>query len=250
MTLRIRLSAIFFMLIVTPLLGFAQEAAPVPTEPVKPPRIPVTTTIGVQVSGTDVQYAKVLYAGLSVQQARGPDNWYLRGYYYGSYAPTYDGYITRLDYRNENVKIKGRYDVWTGILSEYNYTDPIGYYFLSYGTGKQFDARNKGEIGIGMLSVYNSSEGDKPAVSFSITGSKPISKNLTFDARILALQPVDKLSDTKLDSDLGLSYALTQGLSLRLGWTANNFAQNLYIAGEKWTSNVQLMISFNKTTTR
>ena len=100
-----------------------------------------------------------------------------------------------------------------------------------------------------MLTIYDDGEAAKPALNCSIIASKPLSKSLTFDARILALQPMDKLSDTKVDSEIGLSYALTQGLSLRLSWSANNVLRN--VSAEKdWTSNKRLTLSFNKTTTR
>ncbi len=127
--------------------------------------------------------------------------------------------------------------------------DKSGYEFVSYGIGKQLGARSKGDIGLGLLKTYDTVDDTSPAVVGSIRARAPLSKRLTFDSDVLALQPTESLRSTKLDSDLGLSYELAPNLYLRLGWQATNLIRPVRGTHE-WDSVARLSISFRRTTRR
>jgi len=238
----------------------ASPAAPSATaKPAAPKKPTVTRTIEAQLSGLATEYSDQIYARLSMQESRKPRNWYLRGSY--SQTATESGVwkvnvaTTRLDCRVERTRPNDRYNVLIGVMNRRDRdltptsTERTGYHFLSYGVGKQLDIRNKGDIGLGLLTLYDDGDTAKPAVGCSIIGKRPLSKKLTLDSQILALQPLDRLRSTKVDSEIGLSYELTQGFSLRLGWSGNNLVRP--IRGTKvWDSIVRLTISFRRTTTR
>jgi len=234
----------------------AAGVAPKPASPKKPT---VMRTIDVQLSGLTTEYADQIYARLSLQEKQARRDLYLRGSY--SHTATESGAwkvnvtTTRLDGRVERIRAGDRYNVWIGVMNRRDRdltrtsTEQTGYRFLSYGVGKHLDIRNKGDIGLGLLTLYDDGDTAKPAVGCSIIGRRPLSKKLTLDSQILALQPVDRLRSTKVDSEIGLSYELTQGFSLRLGWSANNLVRPVRGTRE-WDSIIRLTVSFRRTTTR
>ena len=225
-----------------------------------PKKSPVTRTIETQLSGFTSEDADQLYARLSLRETREHRDWYVRGSFSRT-ATDYAGYDARVttskfDSRLEQERAEDAYDVWTGILSKRerdpatrHYPKRSGYHFLSYGFGRQLDARTKGDIGLGILDIYDQDDGSRPAAISSIRGRRPLSKRLTLDGDILVLQPMDRLRSTKVDSDLGLSYGLAPGLSIRLGWSANNLIRSVR-ASREWDSVIRLSISFRRTTTR
>jgi len=224
------------------------------------PKKPVTTrTIEAQLSGLTTEYADQIYARLSLQKTQDRRLRYLRGTY--SHTATESGswkvnvITSRFDCRVEQPRPTDRYNVWIGVMNRRDrdlrpgVTERTGYNFLSYGVGKQLDARNKGDIGLGLLTLYDDGDTSKPAVGCSVLGKRPLSKKFTLDSQILALQPLDRLRSTKVDSEIGLSYELTQGFSLRLSWSTNNLVRP--IRGTKeWDSITRLTVSFRRTTTR
>lgn len=234
----------------------AAGVAPKPASPKKPT---VTRTIDVQLSGLTTEYADQIYARLSLQEKQARRDLYLRGSY--SHTATESGtwkvdvVTTRLDSRVERIRAGDRYNVWIGVMNRRDRdltpttTEQTGYHFLSYGVGKHLDIRNKGDIGLGLLTLYDNGRSTRPAVGCSIIGRRPLSKRLTLDSQILALQPLDRLHSTKVDSEIGLSYELTQGFSLRLGWSANNLVRPVRGTRE-WDSIIRLTVSFRRTTTR
>ncbi|HUV04593.1 MAG TPA: DUF481 domain-containing protein [Armatimonadota bacterium] len=237
----------------------APASSAVAAKPAAPKKPTVTRTIEAQLSGLTTEYADQIYARLSVQESRQPRNWYLRGSYTSTATESGTWKVnvttTRLDGRVERIRTGDRYNVLIGVMNRRDRdltrttSEQTGYHFLSYGVGKHLDIRNKGDIGLGLLTLYDDGDTAKPAVGCSIIGRRPLSKKLTLDSQILALQPLDRLRSTKVDSEIGLSYELTQGFSLRLGWSANNLVRP--IRGKKeWDSIVRLTISFRRTTTR
>jgi len=220
----------------------------------------VTRTIETQLSGFTSEDADQLYARLRLEEKSARKSWYVRGLFSRT-ATKHSSrkvHVTtqKLDSRLERVTAPQRYTVWTGVLSRRDrdyaiktYPRRSGYHFLSYGFGKQLDAKTKGDIGLGVLEIYDENDGTKPALVLSIRGKRPLSKNVTFDGDILAFQPTDRLRSTKVDSDLGLSYKLGEGLSLRLSWSATNLIRPVRSSRE-WDSVVRLSVSFRRTTTR
>lgn len=235
----------------------AVPAAPVKA-PAKPKMPPVTRAFETQISGFASDYADQLFGRLSFQEKKGGKDWFIRGSL--SRTATESGSskthvtTTRLDFRDEQARRAGRYDVFAGVMSERERdlsstrSERSGYHSLSYGIGKKFDARNRGDIGIGVLNIYDEDDGTKPALSCSIIGRRPLNSKLSVDAHILAFQPLDKLSDTKVDSEVGLSYDVSPEISLRFGWSANNLVRPIRGAKE-WDSVLRFTISFRRTTT-
>ena len=263
MLARPRIFALIFGLIFIPMSLFAQTTtAPKPKQQApKPKRIPITRTFDTQLSGFTSQDADQLYARLSMQENRDSRSWYIRGSI--SRTATKNGNTenhvstTKLDSRYEHATSKEGYNVWTGVLSRRD-RDPggkkkskqSGYESISYGIGRQMGPKAKGDIGLGLLDVYNDEDGTAPAVMCSIRGRHPLSKKLTLESDILALQPTDRLRNTKVDSDLGLAYELAPGFYLRLGWAANNLIEPVRNTSREWDSVIRLSISLRRTTTR
>ena len=99
---------------------------------------------------------------------------------------------TKVDSPYKHTTSKEGYNVWTGVLSRRD-RDPggkkkskqSGYEVFSYGTGRQMGPKAKGDIGLGLLDVYNDEDGTAPAVMCSIRGRHPLSKKLTLESDIL-----------------------------------------------------------------
>ena len=227
--------------------------APKPkTARVKKP--PITRTFETQLSGFLSEDSEALFARLSMQEIRAPQNWYVRGSF--NRTETRNGsssHVTtqRFDSRLEHMRPNKEYTVWTGVLSRRDRhiginANTSGYHFLSYGFGRQLDPKTKGDIGLGLLDVYDEEGGTKPALMTSIRIKKPLSKSLSLDGDTLVLQPLDKLSSTKVDSDLGLAHELSPGLALRLSWSATNLIRPIRSSHE-WDSIIRLSISYRRT---
>lgn len=218
-----------------------------------------TRTIEAQLSGFTSQYADQIYARVAYQEQHPGRDWYVRGSYSrtatGSGKSSAEVDTIRLDLRHETPRDNGQYNIITGVVNR-RVNDYVskkdresGYHLFSYGIGKQLDARNKGDIGLGLLETYDSKDGTRPAIVCSILGKRPLNNKLTLDSYILALQPLDRLRSTRLDSDIGLSYALADGLAVRLSWSANNLVKP--IRGDyEWDSIIRLTVSFKRVSTR
>lgn len=228
--------------------------APKP-KPAKPKKPPITRTFETQLSGFTSEDADALFARLSIQEIRAPKSWYIRGSF--NRTATRNGtssYVTtqRFDSRLEHMRPSKEYTVWTGVLSRRDrhvgsrVPNTSGYHFLSYGFGRQFDPKTKGDIGFGLLDVYDEPGGSEPAMIASVRVKKPLSKTLSLDGDTLILQPMSKLSSTKVDSDLGLSHELAPGLALRLGWSVNNLIRPIRSSHE-WDSIIRLSITYRRT---
>lgn len=223
----------------------------------KPKKPPITRTFETQLSGFTSEDADALFARLSMQETRAPKNWYIRGSF--NRTATKNGtssHVTtqRFDSRLEHMRPDKEYTVWTGVLSRRDrqvggrLPNTSGYHFLSYGFGRQLDPKTKGDIGLGLLDVYDEEGGTGPAVIASVRVKKPLSKTLSLDGDTLILQPMARLDSTKVDSDLGLSHELAPGLALRLSWSVNNLIRPIRSSHE-WDSIMRLSITYRRTST-
>jgi len=231
-----------------------QKAALAPAK--KPP---ITRTVETQLSGFTSQDADQLYARLALQETRAQRSWYVRGAI--SRTVTKNGstssvITSKLDSRLEHSAGAKSYSVWTGVLSgrDRDYSTKqndqrSGYEFLSYGYGRQLGAKAKGDIGLGVLKVWDDETSTRPSVVFSVRGRHPLNKSLTFESDTLLIQPLDALRSTKIDSDLALAHELAPGLSLRLGWSLNNLIRSIH-NNREWDSIVRLSISYRRTSTK
>gem|GEM_PF-3484603 len=223
------------------------------------PKKPTTTrTLDTQVSGYTSQDANSAYARLSIDEKKNDRTWYVRASITrtattvkkSSHVLTY-----RLDSRHEQIRNgSNEYNVLTAVTSardrgSSNNLKKSGYQFLSYGIGKQFDPRTKGDMGLGLLNVRDEDTGIQPALVVALRGRRPLSRKLTLNADILALQPVEKLRSTKLDSDIGFAYEMAPGFFLRLDWQATNLIRSAY-SYKEWDSVIRLSVSFRRTTTK
>ena len=223
---------------------------------VKPKKPPVTRTFETQLSGFTSEDSEALFARLSVQEVRAPKNWYIRGAFNRTETKNAtSNHVTtqRFDSRLEQMRPNDNYNLWTGVLSRRDRhigkkDNTSGYHFLSYGFGRQLDPKTKGDIGLGLLDVYDEPGGGKPALMSSIRIKKPLTKTLSLDGDVLVLQPLEKLSSTKVDSDLGVLHTLSPGLGLRLSWSVTNLIRPVRSSHE-WDSVIRLSISYRRTST-
>lgn len=224
------------------------------TSATKKPKL--TRTIDTQVSGYTSQDSDSIYGRLSVEEKRDGKTWYARGSVTRtsthvtrtSHVLTY-----RLDSRHERMRNAEEYNVFTAVVStrDRNSSTRVrksGYQLVSYGTGKQWDPKTKGEIGLGLVNVRDEDTGVQAAIVAGLRASRPLSTKLTLNSDFLAIQPIDELRSTKLDSDIGLAYQMSPGFYLRLGWQATNLIRSAYTYKE-WDSTVRLSISWRRTTT-
>jgi hypothetical protein len=159
----------------------------------------------------------------------------------------------RLDSRFEQMRNKSDYNVLTAVASARDRGSSSsklrksGYEFLSYGIGRQFDAKLKGDIGVGLLNLRDEDTGLQPALVAAVRGRRPFGSKLTLTTDILAIQPMSRLRSIKLDSDLGLAYQLGPGFFLRLDWQATNLIRSA-ISFREWDSVLRLSFSYRRTT--
>lgn len=212
-------------------------------------------TVEAQLSGITTNYSDQIYARLSLQEEGESRRWYLRGTYNRTTTDSGSSetrvLTSRADFRHETLGNSGDYHVWSAVLSRRDRdksrgVERSGYQFTAYGIGKQLDARNKGDIGLGFLHKYDNGGDTKPVVYCSVIGTGYLREKLTTDGRILVLQPIDSLHSTKLDGEIGISYALTDGLAVRLSWSANNLIRPVQ-GDREWDSVVRLTFSYQHT---
>lgn len=223
----------------------------------KPKKPPITRTFETQLSGFTSEDADAYFGRLSMQETRPPKNWYIRGSFNRTATKnSVSNHVTtqRFDSRLEHIRPDKEYTVWTGVLSRRDrqvggrLPNTSGYHFLSYGFGRQLDPKTKGDIGLGLLDVYDEEGGTEPAVIASVRVKKPLSKTLSLDGDTLILQPMARLDSTKVDSDIGLSHELAPGLALRLRWSVNNLIRPIRSSHE-WDSIMRLSITYRRTST-
>lgn len=240
-------------------LADAQQPAKPKASPAKPAakKPTITRTLDTQLSGYTSQDADSIYARLSMDEKKDGRTWYVRSSINttatnvnrSSHVLTY-----RLDSRLERMRNTSDYNVLTAVMSARDRGSSStkirksGYQFASYGTGKQLNAKTKGDIGIGLLNLRDEDTGIQPALIAALRGKRPLSTKLTLTTDILAIQPMSRLRSTKLDSDLGLAYELAPGFFLRLDWQATNLIRSA-ISFNEWDSVIRLSVSFRKTST-
>ncbi len=232
------------------------EAEPSRTVTFKPS---VTRTLDTQLSGFTSQDAEQLFARLALQETRKKQNWFVRGSL--AKTKTINGKSTasvltsRLDSRLEHMTSPNSYTVLTGVLSrrDRNYSkrkdQESGYQFMSYGVGKPLGPKAKGDIGLGFIEIFEESRGISPSAMVSLRGSRPLGKTLTLESDLLVLQPLTRIRDTKIDSEIGLAHALSPGLSLRLTWSLNNLVRSIN-TNREWDSGIRVSISYRHTSTK
>lgn len=212
-------------------------------------------TVEAQLSGLTTNYSDQIYARLSLQEEGKSRRWYLRGTYNRTTTDSGSSetrvITSRADFRHETLTDSGAYQVWSAVLSRRDRdkargVERSGYQFTSYGVGKQLNARNKGDIGLGFLHKYDNGGQTEPVVYCSVIGTGYLRKKLATDGRILVLQPIDSLHSTRLDGEIGVSYELTDGLAVRLSWSANNLIRPVQ-GDREWDSVVRLTFSYQHT---
>lgn len=229
-------------------------------KPAKPVPPSITRIVETQLSGFASQDAGQLYTRISLQETRKTQNWYIRGSLSVTEARsgTYRSNVTtgKIDSRLERTTSPQSFMVVTGVLSSRGrnpagkkYPKQSGYQFLSYGYGRTFGPKAKGDIGLGVLQILEDGSGFAPALMCAVRGRSPISKALSWESDVLVLQPVGNLADTKIDSEIGLIHDLSPGLSLRLIWTLNNLVRSINSSRE-WDSGVRLSISYRHVTAK
>lgn len=221
------------------------------------PKTPITRTIDTQLSAYTTEYAEQLYLRLLYQEKGGDADWHLRGSFIrtATVSGSSRKYVTttKIDYRREHPRsnTKSDYDVWAGVMNRRDRdltvgSEKSGYHFFSYGVGKQLDTRNRGDIGIGILETYDDGRGTRPALSCSVIARRPIAEKLSLDGQILVLQPLNDFGSTKVDSEAGMTYDLSQGFSVRLNYSANNVVKPLR-GDTMWDTMLRLTFAYRHT---
>lgn len=223
-------------------------------------RQPIVRTVETQLSGFTSQDAEQFYTRLSLQETRKSQNWYIRGAL--SRTETRNGsshsevMTSKLDSRLQHMISPNVYSVVTGVLSRRDrnpssktYPRDSGYQFISYGYGRPLGPKANGDIGLGLLQVFDDGGSAKPALMCAVRGTHSISRVLSWESDVLVFQPMDSLSDMKIDSEVGLVHDLSPGLSLRFTWTLNNLIRSVN-SNREWDSGARVSISYRHTTTK
>ncbi len=263
--------ALIICIIGTPIL-LAQESAQtapkrktgsnstIKTASVNPKKPSITRTFDTQLSGFTSKDADQFYLRMSLSEKKSRRNWLIRGAYIrtATKSANTSSHVTtqRIDSRLEYTQQDGDYTVWTGVLSRRD-RDKVskkqprksGYHLFSYGLGKQFGPKMKGDFGVGFLEDYDNGTGTKPTFVASIRGRHALSPKLVLESDILLLQPVGRSSSTKVDSDISLVHEFAPGLSVRLGWSANNLIRSIR-GSREWDSILRLVVGYRHTSTR
>ncbi|MDI6829612.1 MAG: hypothetical protein QME62_14130 [Armatimonadota bacterium] len=268
--IRIAVALIIFVF-GTPILMAQETAQTVPkrktesnsttqTAFVKQKKPSVTRTFDTQLSGFTSKDADQLYLRMSLSEKKSQRNWLIRGAYIrtATKSANTSSHVTtqRIDSRLEYTQQDGDYTVWTGVLSRRD-RDRVskkqpkksGYHLFSYGVGRQFGTKMKGDIGVGFLEDYDNGTGTKPTFLASIRGRHLLNPKLALESDILLLQPLENFKSTKIDSDISLVHEFAPGLSVRLGWSANNLIRSIR-GSHEWDSILRLVIGYRHTSTR
>ncbi len=123
------------------------------------------------------------------------------------------------------------------------YPKNAGYYLVSGGIGKKISKGVESDLALGVLSTYDGDSETDAAMVASLRARLPFSSKFTFDGRAYGIFPVGR--NFRLDTDLALSYKLTDNLYVNFGWSANNLVKPTKRA-EDWDLSNRLSFLYRK----
>lgn len=243
--------------------GAARSAAGAPRAATRTaaarPRGQTRNSLELELTGATSTASDLAFARVRLEQANAVRAWTLRTGYTLSASKTYrasgevlDNPVSTFLLDTRYVNNHGSTFTFAGAGANLRFRDEdtrrypkrSGYVLLNGGIGQKLNAVTEGDIGLGLISVYDD-DGQQvdPALTSRLRARVPFGARLTLDAQATGMLPFSQ--GFKVDSDTTLNYRLTEGLFMRLGFSANNLVIPVRGAGD-WDLTTRLSLLYKR----
>ena len=232
-------------------------AKPKAAKPAAKPK--ATKRVDVELSGSTSETSDQFHTRLAINRRAGRRQWFVKYGYGATVTRTYTKNktnkteidTTTLDaqYRSDQ---KRTYNFVTAAAYIRNrspetttYGDLSGYYMLSAGVGRKLLPGLEGEFAVANVHRYEPDTGTQVQPACTLRLKTPVNDAITLDGESNFVDPLSH--DRIVDSRINLTYKLTQALSLRMTYLANNLSPNPNSRSE-WDRSFRVSLVFSRAT--
>lgn len=123
-----------------------------------------------------------------------------------------------------------------------NYFDKSGYHMLSAGYGKTVLPGIDCDVALAQITQHRGDVDRRITPVYTLSVRKPLTSSLTLDTDTHLVRPWAE--DSLVDSRINLTYKLTQALSLRLTYVANNILGSALTKASGWDNSFRVSLVF------
>lgn len=229
----------------------------IPKRPAKSPSPKQSFKTEAEFSGFSSDVTDQLYSRLNVTKLTANRKWWIKAGYGYTQSRTYGKtkinktnvftYNLDSEYRRDK---KNGYQFISGLLNtKYPSTyknmpdDVSGYYMFSVGRGKALSPGIECEAALAQVTVHRETTDRHIGVVYALRLKTPLNSMTTLDSDMHFIDPWTNRNF--VDSRINLTYKLTQALSMRLTYAANNIVGTALYRSD-WDRSVRVALVFSK----
>jgi len=230
------------------------------SQPAAAPKIKKTTRTEASISGLTSETSDQFSTGIKLNHTAGPKKWFFNAGYRLSKTRTYSGdktnetkigtYSLDSQYRTDS---NGSYKFISGTASirdrspyTVTYGDRTGYWMLSGGYGRTLWKGLEGEVSLAGVTIYDHGTDHRVTPVYSLRWKRGLTDSLTADGYAYFVDAFS--SDPLVDSRINLTHQLSDYVSLRLTYRANNMLRPIRTKSG-WDKAIQISLVFRRTLT-
>lgn len=210
-----------------------------------------------ELSGFSSDVTDQFYSRVNVTKLNSSRKWWVKAGYGYTQSRTYGltkisktnvfSYTLDSEYRRDR---KNGYDFISGLMNlKYPSTyknlphDVSGYYMFSVGRGKTISKGIEGEIALARVTVHKETVDRHIGIVYALRFNTPLNSSTTLSSDTHFVDPWT--NNNLVDSRINLTYKLTQSLSMRLTYAANNIVGTALYRSD-WDRSVRVALVFSR----
>jgi hypothetical protein len=237
----------------------AKEVKPAVQQTAKPAASKPKSTLRTEaeLSGFSSDVTDQFYSRVNVTKLTPGRKWWVKAGYGFTQSRTYDktkinktnvfSYTLDSEYRRDR---KNGYDFISGLMNiKYPSTyknlpnDVSGYYMFSIGRGKTISKGIEGEVALARVTVHKETVDRNIGIVYALRFNTPLNTSTTLNCDTHFVDPFTNRN--LVDSRINLTYKLTQSLSMRLTYAANNIVGTALYRSD-WDKSVRVALVFSR----
>lgn len=223
----------------------------------KPLRSPTALRTEVELSGFTSETSDQFYTRLNVGRSTPKTRWWIRTDYRFTESRTYgrkkvaessiSGYNLDTEFRRNGKNNYRFVSVLAGLKKRsphsVSYWDESKYSIFSVGYGKTVLPGLELEVALAQINQEKEDESHRITPLYSLRMKSPLNPSLTLDADMHFAEPWS--DDDLVDIRTNLTYRLTQALSMRLTYVANNVL-GTSLTKREWDKSIRVSLVFSR----